>query len=801
MRSHRHLPSARLALLASLVFCAVPTALSAGDDGLRVAFLVQGKVGGEDIAAPAQQEAARKLEAMLAEKFRGAFGVQSFNQEALDKARADKEQWAVLTGGGTTEVQKVLEAHKLDALVRVYFRTAVIHLEEQAAFLGTAVEIVEILSFKTGEKAVLTWSPAMGALDTSALHKPQQGADAFAASMAALAYATDRTIEDLQKDAGFQALLGKAPAAPAGEDPLRVIFVMEEGRIRGEGIGAEETRVGSARLEATLAAMLKQAVGIHSFDDAVLKEVRKNAEQWAVLTKGDTDAVRKALANHRLDAVIRVYYRTAPAYRMGAGKAFIYSGTASVMAEIINIKTGEKSVLIESPPMGNVEHPAKRALDPFDASMTALDYAATEMIANFKQSPALRRLQEQQAPSETAVDPESQRVLFILKGQIAGEDIQPMEQRVGAMHLESVLDQQLRQALHLKNFDDQALRKIRQQAEEWAVLLGGEVSEVQKVLEKHNVDSLVQVNYKTDVAFTEKDKDGNALYTATATIQTDIVSRKTQDKRLSFQSPPMGRTAVDPFDAGVGALELATGMMVEKLQADLGIKQLMDGPKKAETPVQADPGKPTVAVLWIRPSANFKPWFGGRSRQPGQNMKKREQIRQFVEYMKSTQSLGMEISHYLVQGIVASGALAPVEQSGKTQEEIGEVQNKLLEYRMAGWVGEKLPFNDPVQVAKAVGADYVVTALLDKIYENSSAVNFAQVVSGGSVEAVAEVEVTITQVATGQSATHKGKGSFKKSGYGTVMAFDPKDMKLDKFLIGGAIKEALYEAAKQIRPF
>jgi hypothetical protein len=554
---------------------------------------------------------------------------------------------------------------------------------------------------------------------------------------------------------------------------------------------------------------MKSLIGIRNFDDALLKKAREDAEAWAVLNGDNVDAVQKLLGKMNLDAAIRVYFRTAPAYRRSVGENSIFSGTASMTAQIISSKTGEKSAVVLSPAMGTAEHPARKALDRFDASMSALDYAAREMLKQLEGSQAIGRLNDirkEQSLNDAPVGNDLQKVLFVIEGEIRGEGINEVEQRVGDMQIETMLSRKLRHALKLKNFDDNTLAKVRGNAEQWAVLMGGEMNEVQTVLDKHNVDSIIRVKYETSAKpYGKADQWGNAIYTAVASVQAEVVGRKDKAVQAKIVSPEMGneehkaKAALDEFDAGIAALDYATDKMLNQLLLDSGVVSLMGAPaspqKNTVENIAEEPRKPTVAVLWVKPEFGY--WSIPRARQPGLNMRKRQKMKAFVDHVKQTGSIGVDVANYLVQGLVASGQLSPIENSKKSREEVAEIQNKILEYRMAGWVDEKLPITDPVEITKDLGADFVVTAKITKIWENVSSVS-GPFVSKGHQSGFAEVEMIVTDVKTGKTKTVKGEGSFGRSGYGLVMTFDPANMALDKFMIGGAVKQALFNAASRL---
>ncbi|MBN2711192.1 MAG: hypothetical protein JXR97_02015 [Planctomycetes bacterium] len=805
----------RISIAIALVFCACLGASAQDGGGLKIAFVVDGKVGGDDIAATENKMAAARLEGFLDKSLKEAFGIENFDQQALAKAKEDKEAWAVVTGGNLESVQKILKDSKLDILVRAYFRTAPAYKTTDAdgndIFAATATVMVEVISIGSGEKGAFVWSPPMGALETGASevkHKAQKGADAFAAGMAALDYAAAQVVEKLKADENALVLFGKAKKKEEQADPLHVIFLIE-GRIRGSDVSQTEQRVGAMRLEATLSEKLREAIGIKNFDESILEKAKQDKEQYAVLVGGEVEDVQKILESMKIDAAVRVFFRTAPAYRKrdDIGNS-IYSGTASMTAQIILNRSGEKGEVILSPTMGTAEHPARRALDSFDAGMSALDYASDKMLEQLMVSPSLKKLKSRtETPGESdAGSKTGKKALFVMTGSMTGEDINPVEQRVGAMTLETMLDRKLRAVLGLKNFDEQTLAKVRGNAEEWAVLLGEDVEAVQKVLANHNVDSIIKVDYSTAPTFFKKDKDGNAIYSATAKVKAVVVGRKSRQKEVELSSPEMGtdkhkaKAALDSYDAGMAALDYATDRMVEQFEVNRGAISLMDGkPATAQPAVEnkdATPSKPTVAVLWIKPEFSY--WSIPRSSQPGLNRKKRAKMKAFVDHVKSTGSIGAEVAHFLVQGIVASGALLPLESSEKNQEDMASIQNKLLEYRMAGWIEEKLPFSDPVEATRQLKADYVVTAKITKIYENTTSKS-ALFASSGSQTGFAEVELVITSAASGKSKIYKSKGSFSKTGYGTFMSFTPENMAMDKMMIGGAIKEALYNAATQIK--
>ncbi len=401
---------------------------------------------------------------------------------------------------------------------------------------------------------------------------------------------------------------------------------------------------------------------------------------------------------------------------------------------------------------------------------------------------------EAAAPAEEAE--EAARVVFVMDGVMKGDAVTEREQRVAAKRLEATLTNKLKEVMNIKSFDEGIVEELQKDEEGWAVLTGGDVSDVRAVLEKYAIDRLVRVYYTLKPVA----KIGD-VYSGTAEMTIEIVSKATGEKELFLVSPVMGTVehpavrALDPGDAAFAAIEYAAEQVLLELKKALG-RPVETGDAVPERSVAQEPAKPTVAVLWIRPDFGY--WRLPRSRQPGWNIRARKKMKEYVDYTKETNEIGVKVAHYLVQGLVESGQLVPVEESAAARQRIADIENKLLQYRMAGWVEERLPYSDPVQISRELGADYLVTAKITDIHESARSMG-GPFFSSSKITAHATAEVTITDVHTGASRSYTGEGEFFVEGYGTFLTFEASNFALDKTMIGGAIKRALRDAASKIR--
>jgi hypothetical protein len=616
----------------------------------------------------------------------------------------------------------------------------------------------------------------------------------------------------------FAALVACALHSPARAEEqknLRVFFVLE-GKIKGQGIGDADQAEARTRTQITLTRALRKVLALDVVDPTLLESVKNDAQKMAILRGGSAADVRKALAEHEVAAFVRVTYRTAPVVNVDG----MFRGVAALVMEMIDLKSAEKALIIESQPMGTPDcgpdMVAQKGATIYNAGFQAVTAAAADLVKKFENHAAVQRLREGKPLVEPApVDPKldtKKKVLFIIEGNVNGQYIQTsadgkaelrgeaMDEtdfQLAARRLEATLYRKMADVLKITNFDKDTLDKLKEDQKKWAILRGGSVGEVKQAVAGMNVDQVIRINYRTEPMTALKSGE-LLMYSGLATMSGFFIDQRT-GKMVDLMTPLMGtnehpaKRAIDPFNSGLSALDYASDLLIDDLKEQLGL-----GVLKMDTNdnVVDDPNKPTVAVIWIRPSAEFKPWHTPRASNPALGMKKRKQVAEFVKYMRETGDIGVDVSDYLVKGLSDSGVFIPIEESQKIRGQIAEVKNQLLEYRKLGWVGEKLPFDSPVTAAGKIQADYAVTATIDKIHEESSSTSLI-LVSKGSLKSVAEATVVVTNVKTGQSKSFKGTGSLSLSGYGTVYSFEPGAMKLDKLLIGQAIKEALYNAAKQ----
>jgi len=245
------------------------------------------------------------------------------------------------------------------------------------------------------------------------------------------------------------------------------------------------------------------------------------------------------------------------------------------------------------------------------------------------------------------------------------------------------------------------------------------------------------------------------------------------------------------FDAAVGALAHCQRRLLERL-AGIG-----DQPSPPATATQRpDGGRPTAVVLWVKP--DFPGWTVPRGRQPALSRRHQLQVNRFVREVKSSGTVGTDVSGYLIQGLAASGAVVPLEENEGALAMVGGLRDKLLELRMAGWVGDRLPYDDPGELARQAGAQIVVTARLTRIEEPQPTGATTVLAAAVRSELRAWAEIEAVELASGRRWTATGEGVAGKSGWSTGVAYTP-ETNLDQTLFGSAVRAAIFDAAARLR--
>lgn len=652
---------------------------------LRVMFIMQGGIKGQNIDPDAKAVAADRVEAKVNSELKRILRIKNFDQALLEKLKQDAEKWAVLTGGSADEVREALGKFELDAFIRVTFNAAAVCKIGEQHF-GAATLVAELVDLRTAEKAAIIESPPMGALAQSGggadgaivEHPAKPALMPYDAAVAALDYAAEQLVKRLETAPAITRLLAGQPMseeAPAGGDSgKRVAFVLL-GTLSGEDLSEIDKGVAARRLEATLTRKLAQVMKIRNFDKDTLEKVKQNAEAWAILTGGSAEEVQGVLQQHGLDAFIRVTFNASSDFKLSGGMAgaSMYSGTAQMTVTFLDLTTAEKT-MFTTPTMGMQEHPARRALDPFSAGMQAFDYA-------------------------------TDRLLEILTRELQGSA-------------------------------------------------------------KESSPPIATLTPETDVPSKE-----------TETVSVPAEESKKKEPEI-VAIPPAPSTAEAP-----PVVDSRPSTPAPPPPPSLPVRTV-------EAPA---PTYPTVAVLWVKPDFDY--WTVPRGRTPAANAQAKQKMIQFVNEVKRTGSIGVKVADYLAQGVQASGNFMLLEDSPQARSEMASVRDKLLEYRMAGWVAGPVP--DPISAGANVGADYVLTARITKLWESASSVSVF-VASKGSMTGHAEVEVTLTHTRTGASQTARGEGRFTESGFGVVFDYQPGNIPFDRMMVGVAVKQALQDAARKL---
>ncbi len=594
---------------------------------------------------------------------------------------------------------------------------------------------------------------------------------------------------------------GRLPAAEPAPASLVLLVPGESVRLEvdGQALPAGEQAAVRDQVETAVGLLLKEQFGLRLEDDESMRKVRSDTEKWAVLTTGEVAAVRQALEKFQHDAIVRVSFPACKLTRKEKQSELVqqivfFEGSATVSIEVVFKAKNRAIRLVSSPPM--LEPVTGRT--PQETANAALKKAVAGLAAAIKDEGIFDRAAPRPL-TELAKTLQGKKVLFFATGTLEGGNERVLKQ--AASQVEVQLGGRLADQFAMGFFDEETLTKARRNAEQWAVLTGADVAAIRETLKEYAVDYCLRARWHASGSAKEaKTAGGIQTYRSMATMTLDVIDLRVDrgTKALVVESPPMGTNdnpavwALDLFDAEIRALDVASRQLVERLGAPAG------GPV-ASVAVPAVPGLPTVAVLWVK--SDFKPWRVPRLRQAVLTRSHQKEVDDFVDECRKTERFGLQVSQYLQQGLVAGGRFVPVEESGQRREDLVDIKNKLLELRMDGWVGKKLPYDQPVKAAAGLGADYLVTARITEIEEvTAGSGSMAGVVSYAKSATAAKVEVTITETKTGKKVTVKEKGTMEKEGWSTLVKITP-ELSLDTTLLGLSIKDGLLKAAAQLVPF
>ena len=594
---------------------------------------------------------------------------------------------------------------------------------------------------------------------------------------------------------------------PASAEKAPLVLLAVTGTLRGTGTAAltpADQEAARLHVEALAGRLLAEACQVRLLDPETMATVRADAEKWAVLQGNDLEKIRGVLETYQPDWLVRVTYRTSEIVPEESGTAI--SGTARFFAcgagvdvELIPRRPSQAAAAFASPPNTT----PKRRLKALETAITALDDAAANVFTRvaagriFTPEPAA-------APAAPGLLT-GKKVLFVVAGTMDGEGLAAADRARAGRMLETELGRRLAAAFGVKQFDEATLATARKNAEQWAVLQGGTIEQIRDALKPYALDYCLRVRYHAPAALRTFQRGALSMYAGTASVTLEVLDLRADrgTKAQVVESPPMGTNddpaekALDPFSAAAAALTHCADRLLERLTETKPDATAAAAPAPAPPAAPPAAGKPGVAVLWVKPA--FAGWSVPRSTQPGFSMRHQKQVNEFVRQAKTSGEIGMQVSQYLVQGIQTAGRLTPVEEDSQARADIAGIRNKLLELRMAGWVGEKLPYNDPAEAGKAVGADFTLTAQITRIEEPQPLSISGPFAGAAKSELKAWAEVTLTDVRSGRSQTFTGEGSMSKTGWSTGATYVP-GMSLDSTLLGGAIREALFNAARKAVP-
>ncbi|MFA4943331.1 MAG: hypothetical protein WC789_01360 [Lentisphaeria bacterium] len=594
-------------------------------------------------------------------------------------------------------------------------------------------------------------------------------------------------------------LLAAAPAvADSAAAPAAApkVLLVASGELPGTEFSAADREAARQHLETLLGRQLAEQFGLRLTDPETVAKARADAEKWAVLTGGDLASLRQALAEYQPDFFIRASFRTSEPRQESFGDAAtgistFWSCTADVTLEILP-RGAAAAFTVAAPPMTT----PKKRLKPLETALVALEEAAAGLPGRLR---ARQIFAAPETAPKAAATLTGKKVIFVVSGTLDGTGLPDTAKARAAAQVEADLAARLARAYAIQHFEEEALAKARKNAEQWAVLTGGDVDAVRAALEPYALDFCLRVKFHAPAPLVRETAAGR-VFSGTALVSLEVINLRAArgTKALVVESPPMGTNehpailALEPASAATAALADCADRILDRLTSGGAPATVA-----AAVPPVAKSARPTVAVLWVRPE--FKGWTVPRSRQPGLGARHQRQVNEFVRQAKASGEIGLQVNDWLVEALAAGGGFVPVERSGRTAAEIAGLRNKLLEWRMAGWVGEKLGYSDPVAAARAVAAEWGATARITKIAEPQPAAAAGPFANVSRAELKAWAEVTVTEARTGRTLTATGEGTAAREGWGTGVSY-VAGLKLDQTLLGLAIRQALQEAAGRLQP-
>lgn len=604
---------------------------------------------------------------------------------------------------------------------------------------------------------------------------------------------------------GLLMVVRAAGDVPRDDPKPPLALVVVTGSLDGgpsQALSTDDEEAARRQVESVLGGLLVKRLGFRLVDEETMRQVRADAEKWAALKGGGVAQVRDTLRRFAPDFLVRASIHSSPLtqVRMGTertGVATFWACTTGVTLEVIPRSRERRPTCRASRP--SLE--SVKRLKPLETVLVGLEADCAEVVDTlladglFGGAPV--PVKKIEAPPQ--FDLTGGKVILVTAGTFSPEGMNSAMRELLRRRVEMEFGAQLGDTFGVKTFDEDSLAKARRNAQQWAVLQGGTVEQIRAALAPYALDACIRIRFHVPAATRNDLADAEVVFGGTAVVGLEVIRLRGDKgtKALVVESPPMGTNSDPAFkalsvsDAAAGALAYCQQRILERLAGG--------GEATGETvPSSAAPtvGRAAAAVLWVKP--DFKVWRVPRGRQPALTRKHQMQVKKFVKNAKSDERFGVAVSDYLVRGLVASGALVPLEQAGQVREDVAGVKNKLLELRMAGWVGERLPYDNPVEAAGQLGATHLVTAKITRIQEPQPS-GVSMILAGGAKSEVrAWAEVTVSEVATGKVWTFTGEGSMSKSGWSTGIAYSP-ELQLDETLFGGAVREALFNAAASIR--
>ncbi|MDT8390415.1 MAG: hypothetical protein RRC34_07905 [Lentisphaeria bacterium] len=566
-------------------------------------------------------------------------------------------------------------------------------------------------------------------------------------------------------------------------------------------LSPDDEAAARRHVESILGGLLVKRLGFRLADEEVMRQARADAEKWAVLTGGGVAQTRDVLRQFAPDFLVRASIHNSPLTqtRMGTertGVATFWACASGVTVEVIpRFRDRRPACRASRPSLESVKR-----LKPLETVLVGLEAACVEAVDAlltddvFGEAPAPVKASE--APPQ--FDLTGGKVILVTVGTFAPEGVDSAMRELLRRRFEMEFGTRFGDAFGVRAFDEESLTKARRDAQQWAVLQGGTIEQIREALAPYALDACMRVRFHVPAAARGALSDGEVVFGGTAVVGLEVIRLRGDKgtKALVLESPPMGTNSDPAFkalsvpDAAAGALAYCQRRILERLRGG------GEAAATTESSVLADPARPVAAVLWVKP--DFEAWRVPRGRQPALTRKHQIQVNKFVKNAKLTGRFGMAVSDYLVRGLTASGALTPLEQAGQIHQDVAGIKNKLLELRMAGWVGERLPYDNPVEAAGQLGATHLVTARIIRVQEPQPTGVGMILASGAKSEVRAWAEVTVSEVATGKVWTFEGEGSMSKTGWSTGIAYTP-ELQLDETLFGGAVRAALFNAAASVR--